>query len=38
MKFICLSVKNKTYKVAESDIKKIHFKKLNKRPSLPQYE
>jgi len=37
MKFISLQIKNKTYKVAENDIKRIHLKDERETPFLPSY-
>jgi len=38
MKYIAIKMRNKTFRIAESDIKKIHIKSNKKRPSLPTYD
>lgn len=38
MKYISLSIRNKTYKLSENDIKRIHLKMKKERPLLPSYQ
>ena len=38
MKYIAIKMRNKTFRIAESDIKKIHIQSNKNRPSLPTYD
>lgn len=38
MKYISISVRNKTYLIAQHDIRKIHLNPKRKRPAIPLYE
>lgn len=37
MKFITIQIRNKTHKVNEKDIAKIHLRNQERRPTLPKF-